>query len=177
MAVTFGGSASLALGGSNVLSGEEAGNPTFGKSKGVSFLVGAVAPQIEGGGGYSGTFTCPTTGGTLNLADSTNICKTGAVGTIRPNQGYVITAVKKLRALYLENLDTVKVVTVTCPATLFLAGVGWVASQVVVTLQPLGAALYLFPAGSAVLTAGTNDALLFTSDAGTPTVAIAALFG
>jgi hypothetical protein len=106
MAVTFGGSASLALGGSNVLSGEEAGNPTFGKSKGASFQVGAVAPQIEGGGGYSGTFTCPTTGGTLNLADSTNICKTGAVGTIRPNQGYVITAVKKLRALYLENLDT-----------------------------------------------------------------------
>lgn len=177
MAVTFGGAAALSLSGQNSLSGEESGNPTFGKSKSASFLVGAVAPQIEGGGGYSGTFTCPTSGGTLNLADSTNICKTGAVGTIRPNQGYVITALKKLRALYVENLDTANTVTVTCPATLFLAGVGWVASQVVVVLQPLGAHQFLWPVGSAVLTAGTNDALVFTSSAGTPTVAIAALFG
>jgi hypothetical protein len=71
----------------------------------------------------------------------------------------------------------VKVVTVTCPATLFVAGLGWVGSQVIDVLQPGGAFVKLWPTGSAVLTAASNDAIVLTADAGTPTVEIAAVFG
>jgi len=177
MPPTFSGSVSARITGVNALSGNETGSTTFAASLQHAYSTGAVAPDIVAGGGYEGTFTCPTTGGTLNLADSTNICKTGATGTIAPAQGYVITAAKRLKTLYLENLDATNTVDVTCPATLFVAGVGWVASQEVVKLQPGGAALFIFPAGSSVLTSGTNDALLFTASAGTPTVRIAATFG
>ncbi len=174
---TFSGNAGLSLAIVNALSGDEIGQAALGKSYAARFVVGAVSPDIEGGGGYGGTFTAASTGGTLNLADSTNICKTGATGTILPAQGYVITAAKKLRALQLKNLDAAIVVTVTCPATLFVAGLGWVASQVVTVLQPLGMYVGVWPTGSSVLTAGTNDALVFTSASGTPTVEIVAIFG
>jgi tartrate dehydratase beta subunit/fumarate hydratase class I family protein len=177
MPPTFSGSVSARVTGVNALTGNEIGSTTFTASVQRNYSPAAVVPDIVGGGGYEGTFTCPTTGGTLNLADSANICKTGAVGTIAPAQGYIITAVRKLKTLYLENTDGAATVDVTCPATLFLAGVGWVASQEVVKLQPYGAALFVFPAGSAVLTAGTNDALLFTASAGTPTIKIGAVFG
>ena len=177
MATTFTGGATFGVSGQNTLSGNESGTASFGASKSVVLATGAASPQVESGGGYSGTFTAVTGGTLLNLANGSNIVISGGAGSIAPAQGYVITAVKKLRTLYLENTDGTNTVTVSCPATLFLAGVGWVASQVVVTLQPGGAVQFVFPAGSSVLTSGANDGLSFVSSAGSPVVRIAATFG
>ena len=68
-------------------------------------------------------------------------------------------------------------VTVTTPGTLGLAGLTWGATDHVIVLQPLGKTVMIFPSGSSVLTAASNDALIFTASAGTPTVAIGAIFG
>lgn len=176
-ATTFSGAVSGQVIGVNTLAGNESGNSTFKAGFTHSLATGAAAPDIISGGGYQGTFTCPTTGGTLVLANSTNICSTGATGTIAPAQGYVITGAKKLRCLYLENTDAMNTVTVTIPASNGLAGLTWGASATIVVLQPGGSVVYTFPNGSSTLTTGTNDAIVCTSSAGTPTVRIAATFG
>jgi hypothetical protein len=180
--VSFEGLASLGLQGSNTLTptvpGEEAGRPAFGEVRSYSFYTSAASPGIEAGGGYSGIVTAVTGAGTLlSLANSSNIVISGGTGTVKPAQGYVITGVKRLRGLYLRNLDAGATVTVSIPAANGLAGLGWAAAAVVVVLQPDSPWCALFRSGSAVLTAGSNDGLVLVSSAGAPEVHIQALFG
>lgn len=177
MASVFTGRVSCAISGKNTLSGNETGEPTFGQSYGNDVGVSAVSPAVESGGGYAGSFTAVTGGTLLNLAHSTNIVISGGTGPVGPAQGYVITAAKKLRSLYLENTDAAIVVTVSIPGSNGLAGCGFSAGEHVVTLQPKGVLLLVFPTGSSVLTAGSNDGITATSASGTPSVKIAATFG
>lgn len=174
----FSGSAQQGLSGAVALSGDQTGstNIVVGGSS-TSFGVGAVSPIVEGGGMLGGVFTLTGGAGLLNLADAANICKTNTTGPLIPMGGY-LAATKKLRGLYLKNMDATQTVTVTCPATLFIAGLGWVASQVIVVLQPLGEyGPVIWPNGSTALVAGSNDAIVLTPGAGTPIVKIGAIFG
>jgi hypothetical protein len=182
MAVTFEGTASLGLTGRNTIQptnqGEESGQPIFGEVRSYALLVGASAPVIEAGGGYAGIFTAVTGAGTvLNLANGTNIVISGGTGTIRPAQSYVITALKRLRGLYLRNTHASATVTVSIPAANGLAGLGWAALAVVCVLQPDSPWCQLWRSGSDVLTTTSNDGLKCLASTGSPEVEIRALFG
>lgn len=174
---TFTGSYAAALAGLNTLSGSETGSASLGKSSAQNFQVSASSPTVEGGGGYSGSFTAVTGGTVCYLSNGTNIVQSGGTGTILPAQGYTVSGAKKLRALYLKNTDSTSIVTVTASTSNTLAGLGWTAGGVMATLQPLGVAMLVFPSGSSTLTSGSNDSVTLTSNTGSPTVDIAAIFG
>src|SRR5215471_9718074 len=95
-----------------------------GNETGTSQIVSQVASdgsdapsgtQFTAGGGYQGFFTAAASAGTLlNLADATNIVKSGGTassGPIHAAQGYAISGSKRLRALYFKNTDPAHTVT------------------------------------------------------------------
>jgi hypothetical protein len=179
MSVAFSGNAQCLLRGVNAITGNDDGSTTFGGNVNRNLSPTAVAPDVVAGGGYQGVFTAVTGGTLLNLANGSSIVISGGavVSGCAPAQGYVISGAKKLKALYLENLDDTRTVTVSIPSSNGLAGLGWVGSGVVVVLQPRASAMLIFPTGSSTLTSGSNDGLTFTSSAASPNVKIAAAFG
>ncbi len=170
--VTPAGAISASISLSNLLAGDQSGAPTIGASVSRTMKVSAAAPEIEVGGGWYGIATA-TTVTSISLAHATDPLQ--GLGDAAPAQGYSMTG-RKLCALYMENLSSTITVDVKVPAANGLVSLGWAASGWVCVLQPYGFFCMSFPAGSATLTAGTNDLITLTTSSSTAQVKIVALF-
>ncbi len=85
----------------------------------------------------------------------------------------------KLKYIWALNEDPAIGINVVIPATLGLAGLGWVANGHVARLDPSPGGKWelVLKSGSSTLVTGSNDGLKFVADSGTPRLRLRCGFG